>query len=238
MHPRLGSLSRTRYDSAMFIQMAQTHPEVYVAIVTTVIISVTLHELAHGWVATWQGDDTPRALGHLTPNPIVHMGVVSIVMAFLAGIAWGQMPVNPRNFRSRYGDAYVSFAGPAMNLLLAIIGFTGLALWSKHLPAPEDLPPLQANLVMALWQFGMINIVLAIFNMIPLPPLDGSRVMANLNHGYARWLDENAELANFLFFAVFAILMSISNTKYGLFTIARHIGQWYLRLVGADMSYF
>lgn len=227
----------TRYDLAMFIEMAQTHPEIYVAIVTTVIISVTLHELAHGWVATWQGDDTPRVLGHLTPNPIVHMGVVSIVLAFLAGIAWGQMPVDPRKFRSRYGDAYVSFAGPAMNILLAIVGFTGLALWSKHLPSVEDIAPLQANLVKALWYFGMINIALAIFNMIPVPPLDGSRIMANLNHGYARWLQENAELSNFLFFGVFALVSSINKTPYGLHSIATRVGDWYMGLLGADKSY-
>ncbi len=73
------------------------------------IISVTLHELAHGFAALSQGDDTPRQTGHMTLNPIVHMGWESIIFLAIGGISWGQMPVNPRKFRSaKWGNILVS----------------------------------------------------------------------------------------------------------------------------------
>ena len=98
-------------------------------VVVTVVISIVLHELAHGWAAIWQGDDTPRVMGHMTPDPLVHMGGFSLLMLVLVGLAFGAMPVNPRNFRSKYGDALVSAAGPAMNFLLAFIAQSVLAIW-------------------------------------------------------------------------------------------------------------
>ena len=100
-------------------------------VVITVVISIVLHELAHGWAAIWQGDDTPRQMGHMTGDPMVHMGGFSLLMLALVGMAFGAMPVNPGNFRSRYGDALVSAAGPAMNFLLALVALTALAVWVK-----------------------------------------------------------------------------------------------------------
>ncbi|MDP7006011.1 MAG: hypothetical protein QF718_07365, partial [Phycisphaerales bacterium] len=64
-----------------------------------VIASITLHELAHGWAAIWEGDDTPRVTGHMSANPIVHMGLPSLILFLILGIAWGMMPVNPYRFR-------------------------------------------------------------------------------------------------------------------------------------------
>ena len=100
-------------------------------VVITVIISIVLHELAHGWAAIWQGDDTPRLQGHMTADPMVHMGGMSLLMLVLVGFAFGAMPVNPHNFRSKYGDALVSAAGPAMNFLLALVSLIALGLWLK-----------------------------------------------------------------------------------------------------------
>ena len=90
-----------------------------------VIVSICLHELGHGWAAIWEGDDTPRQTGHMTINPMVHMGGYSIIAFLLLGFAWGLMPVNPGNFRHRrWGDAIVAVAGPAVNLILAVILLT------------------------------------------------------------------------------------------------------------------
>ena len=117
----------------MFIQYL-FQPEgqlLFLSVVLTVVISIVLHELAHGWAALWQGDDTPRTSGHMTPDPLVHMGGMSLVALVLVGIAWGMMPVNPNHFRSRYGDALVAAAGPAMNMALALVSLTGLAMWLK-----------------------------------------------------------------------------------------------------------
>ena len=85
-----------------FLYMAKIDPFTYVSWVVTVVVSVVLHELGHGVAALRQGDDTPRTSGHMTLNPLVHMGGLSLFLLFVIGIAWGMMPVNPSRFRSRH----------------------------------------------------------------------------------------------------------------------------------------
>ncbi len=162
-----------------------------------VILSITLHELAHGWVAVWQGDDTPRVTGHLSASPFVHMGHVSLIVFLIAGIAWGQMPVDPRNFRwRRWGDAVVAFAGPAMNLALAFLALTGAAIWIAYIPA-ED--PLDEKVVIFLTTGGWLNVILCGFNLLPVPPLDGSRILAGMWPQFRRWMQNpNAGFAGLL----------------------------------------
>ena len=99
-----------------------------VAWIFWVIASITLHELAHGWAALYEGDDTPKITGRMTANPVVHMGMTSLIVFLLLGIAWGLMPVNPQRFRhKKLGRIIVAAAGPIMNLLLAVITLTTLA---------------------------------------------------------------------------------------------------------------
>ena len=106
-----------------------------------VIVSICLHELGHGIAAIWEGDDTPRRTGHMTFNPLVHMGAYSIVAFLLIGFAWGLMPVNPHNFRHRrWGDAIVAAAGPAVNLILAFILLTAAGTVSGLLLAKDGAP--------------------------------------------------------------------------------------------------
>ena len=93
--------------------------------VVAVVISITLHELGHGAAALWQGDETPRLLGHMTLDPRAHMPPISWGLLLLVGIAYGLMPVNPSRFRSKHGDALVAFAGPAVNLILAALAAPG-----------------------------------------------------------------------------------------------------------------
>lgn len=153
---------------------------------TWVIVSIVLHELAHGWAAIWQGDRTPIDLGHMTWNPLVHMGPLSLIVFLVVGIAWGAMPVNPSAFRSRHGDALVSLAGPAMNVLLIGVAAIGMALvlaFGSSLPGSSALP----DNLMRFFYFGMLlNTVLAIFNLLPIPPLDGSRILASFYPSYRR----------------------------------------------------
>lgn len=164
-----------------FLTQAKEDPVYYVSWVVTVLVSVVLHELGHGFAALSQGDETPRETGHMTWSPLVHMGPVSLVLLFVIGLAWGQMPVNPARFKSRYGDAIVSFAGPAVNLVLALVGLTALGLWIRL--APQTLS--EKGLTF-LWVFGSANLVLFLLNLIPVPPLDGSRALANLSPPYRR----------------------------------------------------
>jgi Zn-dependent protease len=179
---------------AFFLELASQNPALFVCIVAAVIVSVTLHELGHVFAALSQGDDTPRVMGHVTWNPIVHMGPVSLVLLFVLGIAWGLTPVTPSRFRSRYGSAIVSFAGPAVNLLLAVLSLSLVGAWAKVSGGlPADLPPEYVagtlhsqNLPMFfLFVLGAMNVVLFVLNLVPLPPLDGSAVVADLSPGYA-----------------------------------------------------
>jgi Zn-dependent protease len=206
----------------MFLEMAfdPNTRLLYICWVTTLVASITLHELAHGWAALWQGDDTPRVSGHMTPNPLVHMGPMSLVLLFLVGLAWGAMPVNPAKFRSRYGDALVALAGPAMNVLLAVVALVALGLWLRQAGTISDGPA--GNWQEFLWAFGYINIGLAIFNLGPLPPLDGSRIAANFSTGYRVWLSRLSNPMAPLLIYFFAMI-ALSWTGYGLWMWSRTI---------------
>jgi len=154
------------------------------------IFSVVLHEVAHGWVARREGDPTAAMLGRLTLNPLPHLDpigsfLVPAVLMMMPGsfiFGWAKpVPVNPRNFRNyKRGDILVSLAGVAVNFLLAI-GFTlvlAAAAWAMRL-APGASATWMVLMEMA--RFGiLINLVLMLFNLLPIPPLDGSHVMYHL----------------------------------------------------------
>lgn len=154
-----------------------------------VIGSIVLHELGHGWAAIAHGDRTPIETGHMTWNPIVHMGGASLLVFALVGIAWGAMPVNPGRLRGRNAEAKVAFAGPLMNLGLAatciLLGGFWLALGTGHIvPSFIASPKVYAD-VRTFFMLGAgLNLVLAMFNLLPIPPLDGSRILSNYVRGY------------------------------------------------------
>jgi Zn-dependent protease len=173
----------------MFILYLQKNPPLFFAVVITVVVSICVHELAHGLVAIRLGDRTPIERGHMTLNPAVHMGVVSVVALLLTGIAWGQMPIDPTRLRGRYGEALVAIAGPLANVLLALLALTALGLWIRHDDAfPRGTPA--GNLQFLLSVFGSVNVSLALFNLIPIPPLDGWRVLENFSSGYKRVMEQ------------------------------------------------
>jgi len=152
------------------------------------LLALTLHELAHGWVAEKLGDGTARDAGRLTMNPLKHldlMGTLVFVVTQLVG--WAKpVPVDPRNFRNPKKDmAIVAAAGPLVNIIIAIVSAILLRLQE---PAVGLILNYQFNdlLYVVLPVFYMINIsvrinvALAIFNIIPIPPLDGGRVLAGV----------------------------------------------------------
>ena len=213
---------------AFFLENLQTDRLLYISWVTTLIVSITLHELAHGWAALWQGDPTPRLSGHMTPNPLVHMGGMSLLLLFVVGLAWGMMPVDPSRFRSKYGDALVALAGPAMNVLLAIAALVGLGLWIRWGGyAPDNT--IASNWQDFLWVFGLVNVLLAIFNLAPVPPLDGSRILGNFHQGYRRWM---YQLTNpwMPFMIYFAAIMVLNRTPFGLWKVSGDVANWMLAL--------
>jgi Zn-dependent protease len=198
----------------------------YFCVVSSVMVAVVLHELAHGVVALWEGDRTPIELGHMTANPMIHMGPFSLGALFIIGIAWGAMPVDPSRFRHRkYGDVLVSAAGPACNLLLAIIALVALGLWKRHDPMPA--PGLGENGQLWLLIFGWYNIALTLFNLAPVPPLDGSHILSSLSRQYRRALD-NFEQPEFLFMGFFFLIMALERTEWGLFSGSLRLTLWIL----------
>ena len=153
-----------------------------------VIFSITLHELAHGWVALWQGDDTPRRLGRMTANPLVHMGGMSLLMFALIGIAWGVMPTDPSKYRwRRKGRIVVAGAGPAMNLALAVVALVALVVWLAAGPPGHQA---YTNIAVFLWTGGWLNVLLAMFNLLPIPPLDGSNILSGLSMRFYLWFQQ------------------------------------------------
>jgi Zn-dependent protease len=204
-----------------------------------VIFSIVLHELAHGWAAIANGDNTPREMGHMTMNPIVHMGRMSLVLFVILGIAWGLMPINPHRFRhERRGRVLVAAAGPAMNLLLAFITLTAAGAWvwagaSGRITVAEHTA---GNVAQFLFWGGVINLVLGAFNLLPIPPLDGSAILAGAHPALDRFYNTPAVrmygLLVVLFFFFGVIEVPLQRTAG---TTASTYVNWVVdRLIGLD----
>jgi Zn-dependent protease len=135
-----------------------------------ILITITVHEYAHAKVADLLGDPTPRLAGRLTLNPIAHIDPIGFLMLLLVRFGWAKpVPVNPYNCHNpRQASLYISLAGPVSNFLLAWI----LAIIFKNLPLSFD------SLISQIISYTIwINLALGIFNLIPIPPLDGSHVL-------------------------------------------------------------
>jgi Zn-dependent protease len=143
--------------------------------IPALLLAVTVHEFAHGIVADRLGDPTPRRQGRLTLNPLPHIDVLGAIAFVLAGFGWAKpVEVNARNLRHPTRDmAWVAAAGPLSNLLTALAGLLILGLLPRLVSAPFLLGPLAG----ALFWIYLFNVSLAIFNLIPLPPLDGGHFL-------------------------------------------------------------
>lgn len=189
--------------------------------IAILIISVIVHEISHGYMADYLGDPTARLKGRLTLNPIPHIDPVGSILvpgllALLPGsiiFGWAKpVPYNPHNIGHRYGDALVAGAGPASNIFLAALG--GLAFRLLSVSAGE---PLGVFLIAVV----LINIVLAVFNLVPIPPLDGSKILFEFlpaRYNYIRRNLQQYGMFILLFFIFFAIEI-IQPIIFGLFRL-------------------
>ncbi len=147
--------------------------------IIALLVALSVHEWAHAWVADLLGDHTARDMGRLTVNPIAHLDLMGTIMFFVIGFGWGKpVPVDPRNFRHPLRDsALVAIAGPISNIVLAFGALFGLAA-----VAALDLEPtpIAKVLVQVLHSSVGLNLGLMAFNLLPIPPLDGSRVATAL----------------------------------------------------------
>jgi len=146
-------------------------PEVLVLLIPVLLFALVFHEFAHGWVANKLGDPTAKYAGRLTLNPIAHLDMFGSLMILFVGFGWAKpVPVDSRYLANpRIDMMKIAFAGPAANLLLAFI--TGILIRSTGY-----LGPFTTMMIM----FTQINIMLAVFNMIPIPPLDGSQIFSGM----------------------------------------------------------
>ncbi|HBX24342.1 MAG TPA: site-2 protease family protein [Desulfotomaculum sp.] len=149
-----------------------------------ILIGLTFHEFAHGWVADRLGDSTARNQGRLTLNPIAHIDPMGFLMLILFRFGWAKpVPVNPYNLRMdpAKGMLMVSLAGPAANILVAL---AAALLWRLGI---HDLIPYGYGAILLILII-QINVVLAIFNLLPVPPLDGSKILAGLFPSQAKFI--------------------------------------------------
>jgi Zn-dependent protease len=187
--------------------------EILVWLLPFLIVSLVLHELAHAYAATWLGDPTPRADGRLSLNPIGHLDPLGTAMfvltAFVSSFIFGwakPVMVNARYFcRPQIDMALVAAAGPATNLVLAL----GCVAWIIH-GGPDGT--LRDVLIRAF----EVNVVLGVFNLIPIPPLDGSRIVAAVlpRALHARW----AQLDQVGIIALFAVIFVFNEQFWSVFS--------------------
>ena len=166
------------------------------------LIALVIHEYAHAQVAVWMGDDTPRMMGRLTLNPVAHIDPVGLMMLLVARFGWAKpVMINPGNFRNwRKGEVCVALAGPVSNLITGFLALVVQLVFAKlNLFTSTALP-------MVLQLIVLYNVNFAIFNMLPLPPLDGSRVLMCFLP--TEWSYKLASIERYSFLILSALMMT------------------------------
>lgn len=193
-----------------------------------VLLAITFHEFAHAYAADRLGDDTPRMQGRLNLNPMSHMDPFGLFMLIFAHIGWGKpVEINPRNFDRKVsmnaGEAIVAFAGPLMNFILAII--LTIIFYAVTIFAQSFVYTTVGGVIVTMISYAIIvNIGLGVFNLIPLPPLDGSKILRNfLPYNARAWLDDHMQIFYIIFLVIwftnlagYIINPIISGIMYGL----------------------
>jgi Zn-dependent protease len=206
------------------LPLLQEDPLAFVLLAAALIGAIALHEYAHALAADLQGDRMPRAMGRLSLNPARHLDPLGTLCIFLIGFGWGKpVEFRPQALASkRFGGALVALAGPMMNLLLAIVAAFVLV------PIVRG-GTIDGPLFDFLESFFSINVVLAVFNLVPLPPLDGSRLLTiflppskqRIIYFLDRWG-----------FIILVLLVFLGGITF-LTPLIRWVGELILRIAGA-----
>ncbi len=185
-------------------------------------MALALHEYAHARVAVAMGDFTPKMMGRLTLNPMAHIDPIGLVVLLIARFGWAKpVVINPHNFHDRKkGEILVALAGPAMNFLLAFLAL-GVMIFLNNTMRMEMSYGLRA----VLWLIVVYNINFGIFNLIPLPPLDGSRILMAVLPYEMQYRFAAIERYSMIIFIIFIatpilgyILVPIAQLLLGLFS--------------------
>lgn len=174
----------------MFIEKAFENPALYIGWIVLVGFSICVHEYAHAYAAYRLGDDTAAEEGHLSLNPLVQMGPMSLVMLFLLGIAWGMVPVNTSRLKNARLAGVVAFAGPASNLVLSAIFSLAMVIVAHQAGTSP---------IVEFMSIGAVtNGALFVLNLIPIPPLDGYQIIASQSRAVRNLPPEIIRQASFI----------------------------------------
>jgi Zn-dependent protease len=191
------------------LKLLTKDPLSFALVAIPLLFSVIIHEVAHGWVAYRMGDPTAKWLGRLSLNPLKHLDPIGTLMLFLAGFGWARpVPINFNNISDkRKGLIFVSSAGIVANILFAFVALLFFKLFSI---------PSSGMVAILVYYVVQINITLAALNLIPIPPLDGSKIMMGIVSERARYF--LARLEPYGFFIIIGFLyLGILDPLIGLF---------------------
>jgi len=198
-----------------------------------VLIAITFHEFAHAFAADKLGDDTPKMQGRLNLNPLSHLDPTGFILLIFAHVGWGKpVQINPRNFDRKIsasaGEAIVSVAGPVMNFVLALVFTIIYFILIKFAPS-FLLTQIGYIIFMIVQSTIIVNIGLGVFNLIPLPPLDGSKIFRNfMSYNVKQWLDKYERV----FYIIFLVLWITGLAGTIISPIIEFIANGLIRLVG------
>lgn len=212
------------FENVMIISLLFSEPALFVIWILAIGYGITVHEFSHVFAAYLQGDDTGRLMGRLTLNPLAHIDPFGLFLLMVVGFGWGKpAPYNPYNIRyHKWGEVIISLAGPAANLISIVVFLIAVNLLGPLLGPANLLTQFLAFLV-------LINIVLLAFNLLPIPPLDGSKLLfallpARLHHVEIALRKNGPLILLFLVFADNFMGIDIFGRIFGVFFRLAGIG--------------
>ena len=223
------------------IQYAQNPMQLLALLLTLpgVIVAITFHEFAHAFAADKLGDDTPRRQGRLNLNPLSHIDPIGFFMLIFVHFGWGKpVEINPTNFNRKRSmsaqEAIVALAGPVMNILIAII--LTIVLFAINAFVPTFVISQIGVLVVLTLQMAIsVNIGLGVFNLVPLPPLDGSKVLMHfLPYDAKTWFMEHRQI----FYIIFVVLWVTNLISYIISPVINVVYRGIYSLVSAMFGIF
>ena len=215
-----------------------------------IFLILPIHEFAHAWTAYKLGDETAKYQGRLTLNPIAHIDPIGAICLLIGGFGWAKpVPIDPSRFTRkhsvRFGVAITALAGPVSNLIVAFLGMIGLRIfectsyynnYSYDMAAGEAISNAPDMIRSMLHAFVLINIGLAVFNLIPIPPLDGSKILGYFTSAKVdRWFIRNEQIIRIVFLVVLVspILHGpLTFVEYQIFRLFTFLTNWIPAIMG------
>ncbi|ADD28127.1 site-2 protease family protein [Meiothermus ruber] len=213
------------------LPLLQSDPLAFVLVVLVLLISLALHEWGHAITALWMGDSTAKDQGRVTLNPIKHLDLIGSIMILLVGFGWAKpVPIYPPNFRQyRLGLFVVSIAGICINLCIATL-LAGLLRWMLVSGLLENPSHGVLIVAQAMAVAASINLTLAVFNLLPIPPLDGSKILQSFLplrwHPYIWRLEANPT------YAIVAMLLLLTVFRQPLGSFLGLVRTWFFDAFG------